>query len=102
MASTKDAVTDFLQLGAKYELILAGLYDDLTRLQSTIDDVDKRNRSSGESVRQAVGEMGEIRSGVVHMQKGLAQMDRKIRRQQNINLFLSTLSVIAVVLAVVG
>jgi hypothetical protein len=102
MASTKDAVTDFLQLGAKYELILAGLYDDLTRLQGTVDDVEKRNRISAESVRQAASAMGEMRTAVVHVQDGLEQMRRKMRRQQNINLFLAALSVAAVVLAVVA
>lgn len=102
MASTKDAVTDFLQLGAKYELILAGLYDDLTRLQGTVDDVEKRNLVAAESVRQAAGALGEMRTAVVHVQDGLEQMRRKVRRQQNINLFLAALSVAAVVLAVVA
>lgn len=102
MASTKDAVTDFLQLGAKYELILAGLYDDLTRLQGTVDDVEKRNRTSAESVRQAAGAMGEMRTAVVHVQDGLAQLRRKMRRQQIINLFLAALSVAAIVIAVVA
>lgn len=102
MASTKDAVTDFLQLGAKYELILAGLYDDLTRLQGTVDDVEKRNRASAESVRHAAGAMGEMRTAVVHVQDGLEQMRRKMRWQQNINLFLAALSVAAIVLAAVA
>ncbi len=102
MASTKDAVTDFLQLGAKYELILAGLYDDLTRLQGKVDDVEKRNRTSAESVRQAASAMAEMRTAVVHVQDGLEQMRRRMRQQQNINLFLAALSVVAIVLAVVA
>jgi hypothetical protein len=39
---------------------------------------------------------------VVHVQDGLEQMRRKMRQQQNINLFLAALSVAAIVLAVVA
>lgn len=102
MASTKDAVTDFLQLGAKYELILAGLYDDLTRLQGTVDDVEKRNRDSAESVLKASNAVNEMRAGVARVQESVEEMGRKVQRQQGMNLVLAVLSVAAVVLSVVA
>ncbi|MFM9131185.1 MAG: hypothetical protein ACKORY_00385 [Actinomycetota bacterium] len=102
MASTKDAVTDFLQLGAKYELILAGLYDDLTRLQGTVDDVEKRNRDSAESVLKASNAVSEMRANVARVQESVEEMGRKVQRQQGMNLVLAVLSVAAVVLSVVA
>jgi len=102
MPNTKDAVTDFLQLGAKYELILAGLFDDLTRLQGTVDDVEQRNRDSAESVLKASNAVSEMRASVVRVQESVEEMGRKVKRQQGMNLLLAVLSVVAVVLAVVG
>lgn len=53
MASTKDAVTDFLQLGAKYELILAGLFDDLNRQRPKLDEALRRYDENVGAVREA-------------------------------------------------
>lgn len=33
MGKTNDSIADFLELGAKYELILAGLFEDLQKLE---------------------------------------------------------------------
>ncbi|MFM8387748.1 MAG: hypothetical protein ACKOA5_00675 [Actinomycetota bacterium] len=82
MPSTKDAVTDFLQLGAKYELILAGLFDDLTRLQGTVDDVERRDRDNAESVLKASNAVSEMRASVVRVQESVEEMGRKVKRQQ--------------------
>jgi len=102
MPTTKDAVTDFLQLGAKYELILAGLFDDLTRLHGTVNDVERRNRDSAESVLKASNAVSEMRASVVRVQESVEEMGRKVNRQRGMNLLLAVLSVVAVVLAVVG
>jgi len=102
MAGTKDAVADFLQLGAKYELILAGLYDDLIRLQGTVDDVEKRNRDSAESVLRASNAVSEMRAGITRVQESVEEMGHKVQRQQSVNLLLAVISMVAVLLAVIA
>ena len=102
MASTKDAVTDFLQLGAKYELILAGLYDDLTRLDGTMGAVDRRSKESAEAVQRAIRAAEEVRASMSGVQERLAALQQKIDRQRKVNFLLVLASVGACVLAVIS
>lgn len=39
MSRTNDSIADFLELGAKYELILAGLFEDLQKLEVRVNEV---------------------------------------------------------------
>ena len=51
--STKDDVSNFLQLGAKYELILTGLFDDVTQQRVVIDEVQSDFRDAQSSLKQS-------------------------------------------------
>ena len=82
MANTKKAVTDFLQLGAKYELILAGLYDDVVRLQGTVNDVERRNHDSAEAVNRATSAVSEMQTVVMHVEEEVSKMSRKLEQQE--------------------
>jgi len=84
MASTKDAVTDFLQLGAKYELILAGLYDDLTRVDGAMGAVDRRSKESAEAVQRAIRAAEEVRASMSGVQERLAALQQKVDRQRKV------------------
>jgi len=89
MASTKDAVTDFLQLGAKYELILAGLYDDLNRQRPKLDEALRRYDETVGTVRQATellesarDQLAENAQSVRQVRDGLEQMRSSFRNSQ--------------------
>ena len=89
MASTKDAVTDFLQLGAKYELILAGLYDDLNRQRPKLDEALRRYDETVGTVRQATEllestreQLTESAQSVRQVRDGLEQMRSSFRNSQ--------------------
>ena len=102
MASTKDAVTDFLQLGAKYELILAGLYDDLTRVDGAMGAVDRRSKESAEAVQRAIRAAEEVRASMSGVQERLAALQQKVDRQRTVNVLLVLASVGACMLAVIS
>jgi len=102
MASTKDAVTDFLQLGAKYELILAGLYDDLTRVDGAMGAVDRRSKESAEAVLRAIRAAEEVRASMSGVQERLAALQQKVDRQRTFNVLLVLASVGACMLALIS
>lgn len=52
MARTKDAVTTFLELGAKYELVLVGLADEVQMQSAKIDQVERNVAETSNSVKQ--------------------------------------------------
>jgi RecB family exonuclease len=79
--STKQAVTDFLQLGAKYELILAGLYDDLVRLKGTVDDVERRNHDSAKSVDRATSAVSEMQLALMQLKEEVTAVGRNVEQQ---------------------
>jgi hypothetical protein len=102
MANTKRAVTDFLQLGAKYELILAGLYDDLVRLQGTVNDVERRNHDSSESVNRATSAVSEMQTVVMHVKEEVTKMSRKLEQQRTVIVLVGLVSIAAAILAVIA
>lgn len=102
MASTKDAVTDFLQLGAKYELILAGLYDDLTRVDGALGAVDRRSEESVEAVQRAIRAAEEVRASMSGVQERLATLQQKVDRQRTVNALLVLALVGTCMLAVIS
>lgn len=102
MASTKDAVTDFLQLGAKYELILAGLYDDLTRVDGALGAVDRRSEESIEAVQRAIRAAEEVRASMSGVQERIATLQQRVDRQRSVNALLVLALVGACVLAVIS
>lgn len=52
--STKSDVTNFLQLGAKYELILTGLFDEVTSQREDVINSKSRLKEGLESIDRDV------------------------------------------------
>lgn len=52
--STKSDVTNFLQLGAKYELILTGLFDEVTSQREVVLNSKSRLKEGLESIDRDV------------------------------------------------
>lgn len=48
--STKSDVTNFLQLGAKYELILTGLFDEVTNQREDVNNFKSNLKDGLESI----------------------------------------------------
>ena len=84
--STKDDVSNFLQLGAKYELILTGLFDDVTQQRVLIDEVQSDFRDSRASLQQSTI---DFQNASAHLTKAFAQQKRN-------NLLVISLSLIAI------
>lgn len=55
--STKSDVTNFLQLGAKYELILTGLFDEVTNQRKDVSKVKSNLKDGLESIDRYVKEI---------------------------------------------
>ena len=88
MASTKDAVNEFLQLGAKYELVLVGLYEDLQAVSKSLKSLESVVGPGGSHVNEAVQSVMAAQKSVSAMQNELMtmsaridQLELKLRRQ---------------------
>ena len=121
MASAKDAVTDFLQLGAKYELILVGLYEDLNEQRVKVEEASRRyadtvaavngtrelmeeaarrNKESAETVRQVREGMERFRTILRESQEQVAVLEVRVRRQKTINTALAVGAVLSLILGI--
>jgi hypothetical protein len=72
--STKDEVSNFLQLGAKYELILTGLFDDVTHQRVVIDEVQSDFRNAQSSLKQT---SIDFQIATAHLTKSFAQQNKR-------------------------
>jgi hypothetical protein len=102
MSKTKDAVTDFLELGAKYELILAGLFDDLTRLRADFDGVARQSQEAKELMGRAARGVDEARSAMSSVQEELRTLNTRMARQKTVNILLACSSVAAILVAFIN
>ena len=60
--TTKSDVSDFLQLGAQYEIILAGLFDELTTQRKVTNELEKELNSSLKKIDSSLQTMRELES----------------------------------------
>ena len=67
--STKDDVSNFLQLGAKYELILTGLFDEITQQRVVIEEIQLGVRDSRAVLEQT---SADFQIAAVNLTKSLA------------------------------
>lgn len=79
MVSAKDAVATFMELGAKYEVVLVGLADEVTKQRRIVESA-KRNASKSaesaasaamqlEATRDEVGEvLAQVRETAIHVE----------------------------------
>ena len=58
--SAKSDVSDFLQLGAQYEIILAGLFDELTTQRKTTTGLEKEMSSNLRQINSSLQTMREL------------------------------------------
>ena len=58
--SAKSDVSDFLQLGAQYEIILAGLFDELTTQRKTTAGLEKEMTSNLRKINSSLQTMREL------------------------------------------
>jgi CHASE3 domain sensor protein len=76
MASTKDAVEQFLQLGAKYEVVLVGLADDVRKQNYKVDEIDQLARTTAGRASEAMGNVNtainEVRASVASAERAIA------------------------------
>jgi len=80
--STKDDVSNFLQLGAKYELILTGLFDEITQQRTITEEIQSGFRDSQASLKKTS----------VDFQNATANLAIAFAKQKKINALLSFLS----------
>ena len=72
--STKDDVSNFLQLGAKYELILTGLFDEITQQRVVIEEIQLGVRESQASLKQTLfDEIAQQRVVIEEIQLGVRE-----------------------------
>jgi len=72
--STKDDVSNFLQLGAKYELILTGLFDEITQQRVAIEEIQLGVRESQASLKQTLfDEITQQRVAIEEIQLGVRE-----------------------------
>lgn len=62
MARAKEAVETFMELGAKYEIVLVGLSDEVTKQGQTVRAAAENAARSSESAANAVMQLEAIRS----------------------------------------
>lgn len=89
MANTKNAVETFLELGAKYEVVLVGLADDVQKQNERIDSIDYLTKTTAERVTQASKSISEAadaaRTAISSAEHALSQArevsDKTVRMQ---------------------
>lgn len=62
MARAKEAVETFMELGAKYEIVLVGLSDEVTKQGQTVKTAAENAARSSESAANAVMQLEAVRS----------------------------------------
>ena len=64
MAKAKEAVETFMELGAKYEVVLVGLADEVTRQRRIVESCERNAAKSSESAANAAMQMEATRHEV--------------------------------------
>ena len=88
--STKSDVTNFLQLGAKYELILTGLFDEVTSQREDVINSKSRLKEGLESIDRDVKKI----------ELALKSAQAEVKKQNLINKYLyffTGMNIIAVI-----
>lgn len=71
MARAKEAVETFMELGAKYEVVLVGLADEVTKQRQIIQQAE---RSAAESAERAASATAQLKATQQQVSEMLAQM----------------------------
>ena len=68
--STKDDVSNFLQLGAKYELILTGLFDEITQQRVVTEEIQSDLRDAQTSLKRISIDFQNATAKLARQKKG--------------------------------
>ena len=88
--STKSDVTNFLQLGAKYELILTGLFDEVTNQRKDVSKFKSNLKNGLESIDRYVKEIESALESFAKLElsviDGLKKVDLSYDQVQDIQI----------------
>ena len=88
--STKSDVTNFLQLGAKYELILTGLFDEVTNQRKDVSKFKSNLKNGLESIDRYVKEIESALESFAKLElsviDGLKKVDLSYDQVQDIQM----------------
>ena len=88
--STKSDVTNFLQLGAKYELILTGLFDEVTNQRKDVSKFKSNLKAGLESIDRYVKEIESALESFAKLElsviDGLKKVDLSYDQVQDIQI----------------
>lgn len=78
MARAKEAVEVFMELGAKYEVVLVGLADEVTKQRRIVESAEHNAAKSSESAANAAMQLeatrNEVSEALVQMRETLMQV----------------------------
>ena len=100
--TAKSDVSEFLQLGAQYEIILAGLFDELTTQRKATTGLEKEMNSNLRKINSSLQSMRDLESnsqdalrrveiglsGILEIEVSIATINMNLLRQRLINRFL--------------
>lgn len=79
MAKAKEAVETFMELGAKYEIVLVGLSDEVTRqgriVKTAAEDAARSSESAADAVMQLKAVRSEATDALASINALLAKVD---------------------------
>ena len=90
MAKAKEAVETFLELGAKYEVVLVGLADEVTKQRQIVETAERNAAMSSESAANATRQMeatrhevsevlGQVREALTRIEQTREQSEATMR-----------------------
>jgi len=81
MARAKEAVETFMELGAKYEVVLVGLADEVTKQRQLVQSAE---RNAAESAEKSASAATQLRSTQQQVSEVLAQMRETASRVERL------------------
>ena len=78
--SAKEAVDEFLRLGAKFEVVLVGLHGDVERLRNEVAETRSNNADSAATLRSIESRLADITDDVENAITRARQRDDAARR----------------------
>jgi len=90
MAKAKEVVETFMELGAKYEVVLVGLADEVTKQRRIVETAERNAAKSSESVANATIQMeatrhevsevlGQVREALMRIEQTREQSEATMR-----------------------
>lgn len=78
--SAKEAVDEFLRLGAKFEVVLVGLHGDVEKLRNEVAEARSNNTDTAVTLRSIESRLADITVDVENAIARMTQRDDAARR----------------------